>query len=211
MKKLISLALTLAILASLAISVSAERIVGTDTNHNYKDGVTSITGNTNNTTSVEIKVSAGEYQSRYAVDVEYADLTFSIAGANMVWDVTTLQYVVAEGGTFTAPDSQAIYVYNRSDKTVDVAWAVAPAAGMASAPMELEVTTDKNTIEAATPKNGTTEGTPGKATITVNPTLVQGKTWNDVANHFAPYLVGVQDYTIATVTLTITQTPVNNG
>lgn len=141
MKKLISLALTLAILATLAIGVSAAseyptwypHMVGThgltasDKNNSYKDGVELDDFASNNpTVDVNITVSAGAVQSRYAVDIEYELMDFSITGSNLVWDVNQLKYVpVASDGTAPLSDKTfGVTIKNYSDQPVYLTAAV---------------------------------------------------------------------------------------
>ena len=98
MKKLISLALTLAILATLAISVSAapEHVVGSHGvnaggtgSTSYNDGL-ALGDGSNNTwdgssnsaaADVNVYVTTGAYQHRYAVDIEYSNIEFNVSGS----------------------------------------------------------------------------------------------------------------------------------
>lgn len=214
MKKFLALALTLTLALALSISVFADFVVG-DRKENgsssatgtYKDGESYAEfGSDNPNLDVDIKVTAGAYEHRYAVDVVYEDMSFEIAGANMVWDVNTLQYVVLEGQNFTPPTARKITITNYSDMPVYLGTNVVNKPGMDTAPMELIVSGSDSVAKAtATDTTNGIAGSPSVETLTVTPTLKTDKTWNDVANHFAPYLTNQTEYIVATLTLTISK------
>ena len=134
MKKIISLALSLSMLACMATNAFATTtttsIVGAATTNNpvtnqvhendsLANGVSSFTP-AGNSYDVPISVSANETNHRYAVDVEYDDTPLNIAGSTMTWDVNTMTYKTTtngEGGS--ASLTKTITIKNRSDLGVN--------------------------------------------------------------------------------------------
>lgn len=208
MKKLISLALILAVLCTMAFALDNKvNVVGTYggangidngfTADNFTPGAGSV--------EVEIKVNAGAYESRYAVDIEYNDISFTVTGANMIWDVNELQYVADSGVEFAAPAAQTITVKNYSDKAVGVAANVDEQPVLTESPMTVTAAVANATVSAATAKNGSTPGTPGETTVTISVGLKPDKSWNDVATYFAGKLGVASEMPIGTVELTFSK------
>lgn len=127
MKKVISLALTLAMLccmATTAFAANNKHIVGEHgKSGTVADGAS--TANFNNPdVEVAITVTTGDVESRYAVDIDYDTMSLNIDGADLVWDVNKLDYVAADGSTTTdEPEEKEWFsatVTNYSDNAVFV-------------------------------------------------------------------------------------------
>ncbi len=210
MKKLLSLALILALVATLTTSVFADttRVVGkTGETPAYENGVTYGDFEANvPTVNVGVYVTSGAYESRYAVDIEYSEIKFDVAASNMVWDVTTMKYVVKNSGsTLTKPGDQTITVKNYSDQSVYMSAAVTPATGLDDSPMKVDVDCPA-VVGKATAGSGSTNGTVTTEEITISVNLKNSTdTWNDVANYFATRLSGTATLQVATVTITISK------
>lgn len=219
MKKLISLALTLAILATLTIGASAGFVVGNRTGAGYKEGATADAFNTvTPSTDISITVSAGAVQSRYAVDITYDTMDFSLSGTNLVWDVNTLKYVVADPN-----DPNVTGTAKLEDKTFNV-----KVTNFSDQPVYLNAS-----IEDKKPTNGDNDGVT-VATVTENGTFedlfdlattavkindavgttegsatsfgvnVHAANWTDVANYYADILTTANaKEVLATLTITI--------
>lgn len=210
MKKLISLALTLAILASLAIGVSAEtaHLVGerSGTTGQFADGDTYAEfAATNPTYDVNISVTAGAVQNRYAVDILYDSMTLAITGSNMVWDVNSLEYVIdpSKGTDAGITDTTFnVTITNYSDKPVYMTATVTDKSdvdGVKIASVDeagLPASYSKHVIPSAV---GTTTGSPIKFGVKVSAET----TWADVANHYKTQLSTEQTILIATCKITI--------
>lgn len=201
MKKLISLALTLAILASLAISVSAEypNVVGThgknaSNANSVNDGVASFpdTDPAVNSTTVTVNATVGEIQSRYAVDIDFADLQVSVSGSDLVWDVNKLEYVASGDPSVPANTTTDVKFTNYSDKSVYVSYDETDADAADHLTVGVTVTEGaavegtKYEITRAQAKVGST---PGKATDRIFTLTVaaDGDNWNQVAEYYAAW------------------------
>lgn len=198
MKKLISLALTLAMLCCMATTASAARVVG-DPN-----GVESFDPASGGTHVVQIDVTTNSVQHRYAVDVEYTASAVEIGGDTLTWNVNTFTYDVTPGvgGDKTDPINKEITVKNYSDMPVKVATTANK--NYPDAPFDLTVTNDNIEIAKATATSGGTFGSATPETITVK--LTPNTTWGAVA----AYLAGQTDettITIAQATLQISMVP----
>ena len=208
MKKLISLALTLAILATLTISVSAERVVG-----NVSGGWTDAQYNANGTLSSEIAitVTANQVESRYAVDVEYTPFSISVQGGALVWNVTTLEYdsVGDEVGNLNVEDSP-INIYNYSDKPVYVKPTIDDKQGASDFVTITASTTTEFEVEKARVGAGEVNERRGKGSFNVN---VTSSDWAKVADYYSNELSTSQNHSvvIGTINLTIAKNPTSNN
>jgi len=199
MKKLISLALILAILSTMAF---AARIVG-DPNGVDPEDFNPATA----AAKVNISVDAGDVKHKYAVDVEYTDISLQLTGSSLVWDVNKLEYVTdGTGHTGMADASTDVKIKNYSDLSIFVTPTITdndPADG-------IKVTSTVNArteVAKATPATAKDAGngvaTPLDITISVT---ADGKTWQEVADYYTPKLTGNTNSIIAaTVTIQISK------
>lgn len=207
MKKLISLALTLAILASLAISVSAERVVGD------ADGWTDLEYANNGVlgSQIAITVTANQVESRYAVDVEYTPLSISVQGGALVWNVETLKYDSTGGelGNLNVVDSP-INIYNYSDKPVYVTPSVTDNEGANDSVTITASTTTEFEVEKAEVGDEPVNDRRGKGSFTVSVTSTD---WAAVANYYSDALSTSQNHSVVvgTINLTIAKSPAQNN
>ena len=223
MKKIISLALTLSMLACMAIStfaVGPTSIVGARTTNNpntsqthlgtVADGVdASNFGTGTSGANVDIKVTTGEVQHRYAVDITYDEMTFAISGSSMVWNVNTLKYESLSDQDGLGDKKFNVAVTNYSDL-----------------PVYLTATTaDKDAndfIGVGVYKDETETVLTGEVEIAAATSVVpyaaqtynfdvclkaSGGTWDDASNYYLPKLgtgAGQQEtITVATFSVTI--------
>ena len=131
MKKLLAILMTAAmIIGAFTFSVSAEALIGNgagdgSTNDGtYTDGVESfITGTTEATLTLNINAK----QDRYAVDIEFGNLTFDMIGG-LVWDVDSHDFVAQSSSslpsittTVTLTNHSSLPVFWTVDPNVDTA------------------------------------------------------------------------------------------
>lgn len=213
MKKLISLALTLAILASLAISVSAaetDHAVGKRGETNtVEDGVANFTSSKQYV--MDIKVNTGDVQSRYAVDVEYDVMSLTISGSNMIWNVNTLEYDVATDDATTPTDTWfGVTVKNYSDKPVVVEAAITDQDANDFIEVGFVPEKDSNDVDDDDNLLDTLEGAVDKTAETVDKMSfairVHGNAWANALTYYKDLLnAGTTSKTIAQCTLTISK------
>lgn len=228
MKKLISLALTLAILASLAISVSAAypdgypNVVGThgknaSNANSVNDGVASFpdTDPAVKGTTVTVNATVGEIQSRYAVDIDYVDLQVSVSGSDLVWDVNKLEYVASGDPSVPANTTTDVKFTNYSDKSVYVSYDETDADAADHLTVGVTVTEGaavegtKYEITRAQAKVGST---PGKATDRIFTLTVAAddSNWNQVAEYYAAWFSahpGESSTQISSITFVVSMNP----
>lgn len=126
MKKLISLVLSLALVACMfSMSVGAANVVGTHKGKDQgtiDDGLSESAWNTSSSLTDVITLNMGGTHNRYAVDVTFGGtLTFS-SGA-YVWNVNNLQYETTETITLT-DSSYTCLVENFSHAPVNVSFEI---------------------------------------------------------------------------------------
>lgn len=131
MKKIVSLALALAMLCCMATTAFAvaetdghKHIVGSyKTNNTVADGADG-SSFTDPNVEVSITVTTGSVESRYAVDIDYDTMTLNVSGANLVWDVNKLDYVAKDGSPAATKPAEKVWfgatVTNYSDNAVYV-------------------------------------------------------------------------------------------
>ena len=154
MKKAMSLILAIMMVFALSTTAfAATDIVGTvngSTANDYTEGVTEGMFAANNpTANVNITATAGDVESRYAVDIEYTNVELSITGSKMVWDVNALKYVPKDGGDVAEDQEFAITVTNRSDKPVVLTAKIAEVADMVPTALALDIAAGKGTYTSA--------------------------------------------------------------
>ena len=154
MKKALSLIMALMMLFALSINAfaAATDIVGTYNESNANDfteGVKDFSAN-NPTANVAIKASAGNVESRYAVDIDYNEIFMSITGTKMVWDVNSLKYVPENGGNVAQDQEFPLTVTNRSDKPVVLTAKIVEVDGMVADDLTLDIAAGKGTYTEGT-------------------------------------------------------------
>lgn len=131
MKKIISLALSLSMLACMATNAFAlekEHIIGTRGQYgDVSDGASGGTAFIDPEIEVSIQVETASVESRYAVDIEYEKMSLYVNGAKMVWNVNDLEYQPADGSSATLENNLwfEATVVNYSDQKVYVTASVA--------------------------------------------------------------------------------------
>ena len=197
MKKLFALILAVVMICTMSVSVFAttEHLIGnnsgdgTTDDGSYKDGLAADQDFPSGTTyNVDITAQVGQVQHRYAVDIEYEELVFSITGTELVWNVNTLKYEASTNPAGTPSNSDyTVTVVNYSDLPVDLTVAVADTkdddfavvSSDFNGKVELE---DAVGVELAAIKTLKTAKT---FTVSIKP--ADGKTWADVANYYTNY------------------------
>lgn len=215
MKKLLSLALTLAMLCCMATTTFAAKttVVGPG------DGVTDWPADLEDSTyKIDVQVNTNDVVHKYAVDVEYDATAVSIAGDTLTWNVNTMKYDITPGlgaaGNTSAPIEKEVTVINRSDRSIYAKMTIVPTYG--DAPYTASATDedgDQEIVKATAGVSGIDlgngSGNGKEATGVFNIVLTPDNVWSDVA----AYLAGVTNeeiVTIATATLVISNQTINN-
>ncbi len=202
MKKFVSIILSIALVLSLfcvsvsAADVTAENtktdVVGTlnsSTANDVSEGATSPAGTSSANISLEIKSDVGH---RYAVEVEFSNLTYEINAA-LTWNVNTHKYEGPENNT--TPLTSSITVTNHSDMPVKktITCTLDSAVGSTiSTPTISDA--EKNIVACPIGQNPTGD----VSTLTISPAT----NWLEVINTALP-TGGATEIKIATVTVTI--------
>lgn len=135
MKKFLALILAAAMLCTMTTVIATaatttDHLVGNGTGDVSTDNATTNNGeytdglaegkNFPNVDGYEISImaTAGSVEHRYAVDITYDELSFSVSTSSMVWDVNTLEYVVKDGGQSLANETFNVAITNYSDLPV---------------------------------------------------------------------------------------------
>ena len=197
MKKLLALALTLALISALTISsFAADLVLGDQT------GVPSFDSTTFNNL-VDITVTAGQVQSRYAVDVVFETFSIAVTGSELTWNVNTLQYdnTAAAGDDLDIVD-RPITIYNRSDKPIDVSATCVDSDDEDGVTIAINGTSENTafTVDAARVGTEAVDSRRGVNSFTVS---VTSDDWNDVANYYARDLLQNNVKSIGKISITI--------
>ena len=212
MKKLFALVLAVVMICAMSTSVfaaSTKHIVGTyGDNDTVADGVKEDAfAATDPNVVVSITATAGGIEHRYAVDIEYDDMTMSVSGSKLIWNVNTLEYEaedsndVAQNTTFNAK------VINYSDLPVTLTVTVSDSdnndgvtVGAYEKDSDTALSTDPIAIDDAT--SGTATECPFDIQVTSGD-------WEDVANYYASQFTsnGTTSATMATLTITVAKVP----
>lgn len=201
MKKLLSLALILALVATLTTSVFATRVVGDP------DGVPSFPDTEGDATTVSVQATVGTIQHRYAVDIEFPGLSVAVSGSTMTWDVNDLKYVTSEGAATPDNTTAKVTFTNRSDLPVYVSYDETDA----DANDFLSVEIKANGVAASEGvKYEIAKATVGTATpyifdLTV---VASDDNWNNVAEYYAEWFSANSDKTqrdITSIVFTVSQ------
>lgn len=213
MKKILSLALTLAMLCSMAVTASAEvyHVVGEHGNADIDVAGDDAIVDGLNSTDITIEVSVGETKNKYAVDLEYTPLELSISGGSLTWDVNELAYKASDDLSMSDKQDQQIIVRNYSDKPVNVLVAIQDKDNAD----HINVTFDENSqikdsvyeLAEATPASsyGAGNGVPATANIVYDVTA-DDDNWDAVVDYYTPLLTGgTKSKIVATISVTISE------
>lgn len=201
MKRILAIIISVAMIATmLAVSVSAESVLGSNT------GVLPDNFTTETTPGENLNVKVSDVTHKYAVDVVFS-LDVLTIGGTITWNVDTMRYEVA--GATLRDTTRTVTVSNRSDLPV-YAYATITNTNDAdgiTVTAEKDSATNKLTIAKATAGVGGANGTPTTGVLTINVTSVN---WNEVAEYYAAKRLASADqatdtFTVATVTVTITK------
>lgn len=201
MKRILAIIISVAMIATmLAVSVSAESVLGSNT------GVLPDNFTTETTPGENLNVKVSDVTHKYAVDVVFSldDLTI---GGTITWNVNTMKYEVA-GATLTNT-TRKVTVSNYSDLPVYAFATVTDqdADDGITVAAEKDSATNKLTIAKATAGTAVANGTPTTGELTIN---VTSDNWNAVAEYYAAkklnsFNQATDIFTVATVTVTITK------
>lgn len=216
MKKLISYALTLSMLVCMATTAFAvkDQVVGDNDGWSPEEW----TANADTSYNVDIKVTTGGINHRYAVDLEYEEVVMSISGGSLTWNVNTLKYDVVGSDAGLADTPFSVSVTNRSDNPVYVSAKIendlddginvsttktVTSEGENGQQVESQEAFDLSTpvaVESAAPTGTNVEG---EAKILNFNLYVSSADWDAVAEHYGPKLSADEEITVATCTITI--------
>ena len=207
MKKALSLILVLVMLVCMATTAFADypNVVGTHGKENsVDDGVTEDSFSASNpNATISITVNAGEVQHRYAVDVEYTDISLSISGGNLTWDVNKLEYVANDGGTGLEDTKSDVTVTNYSDLPVYITAAIDDKD--ANDGIDIK-TCDADKNELTISNTEIAKAVPGQATTFSFVLSVSSSDWDNVATYYAAKLTTTDSKaTAGTCTITISK------
>lgn len=201
MKRILAIIISVAMIATmLAVSVSAESILGSST------GVSPENFTTETSPGENLNVKVSDVTHKYAVDVVFSldDLTI---GGTITWNVNTMKYEVA--GTTLGNTTRTVTVSNRSDLPVHAFATVTDqdAGDGITVAAEKDSDTNKLTIGKANVGTAVANGTPATGELIIN---VTSGDWNAVAEYYAAKRLNspnqaTDTFTVATVTVTITK------
>nr|DAG45168.1 MAG TPA: hypothetical protein [Caudoviricetes sp.] len=201
MKRILAIIISVAMIATmLAVSVSAESILGSNT------GVLPENFTTETTPGENLNVKVSDVTHKYAVDVVFSldDLTI---GGTITWNVNTMKYEVAN--TTLEDTTRTVTVSNRSDLPVYAFATVTDQDANDGITVAAEKNSDTNklTIGKANVGTAVANGTPTTGVLTIN---VTSGDWGAVAEYYAGKRLASANqatatFTIATVTVTITK------
>lgn len=201
MKRILAIIISVAMIATmLAVSVSAESVLGSNT------GVLPDNFTTETTPGENLNVKVSDVTHKYAVDVVFS-LDVLTIGGTITWNVDTMKYEV--GGNTLENTTRKVKVYNRSDLPV-YAYATITNTNDAdgiTVTAEKDSATNKLTIAKATAGVGGANGTSTVEELVINLTSAN---WNAVAEYYAAQRLAsanqaTDTFRIATVTVTITK------
>lgn len=201
MKRILAIIISVAMIATmLAVSVSAESILGSDT------GVLPENFTTETSPGKDLNVKVTDITHKYAVDLVFSLQDLVIDG-NITWNVNKLKYDV--GGTTLENTTRKVKLSNRSDLPVYAYATISntdDADGITVAAVN-NSDLNKLTIAKATAGVGGDDGTSTVGELVINLT---SDNWNAVAEYYAAKRLASADqatatFRIATVTVTITK------
>ena len=224
MKKLISIILSLALVACMFGMSAMAAETGTVTNG--KGQIGSYKGNAGDATindgveenafdltafNKDVNLTLGDAKSRYAVDIVFNG-TYEIEIDGLTWDVNKLTYVTT--GTTVADQTYTFEVTNYSDKSVNVTTAASDVVSGVTATFGTITSgeTGDTTNVAGDNKSCTIVGNAGgnyvanKATFSA--TLVPNSSWAETINALVGNNPAATSFKLATFTVTVSKDPV---
>lgn len=206
MKKIISLALSLSMLACMATNAfAAAHTIGGE------NGVDSLGANGSDSSDylVKITVSAGDVKHKYAVDVEYTQLDLSITGDTLTWDVNNLEYVSSGATGLEDKTGNTITIINYSDLPVAITPTLKDEDGNDGIKISYNSVSE---IKQADQIEAADIGQEKSKTIIYDITLEDGWEWSQVANYYASLFKNqsLTEKTAASVSINIAAVPQNN-
>ena len=211
MKKLISLVLSLALVACMfgMSAMAADDLRQPVGKHNGGNGVNDGAENfTSESATADVNLKLAAAKSRYAVDIVFKG-TYTIEVDGLTWDVNQLTYVT-NGTTITENPEFTFEVTNYSDKAVEVATSAGEFAAGVSATFGTVTPgeTGDTTNVAADNKSCTIVGNAGGNNVankaTFSATLVPTGSWADTINGLVGRDTNAVSFKLATFTVTIT-------
>lgn len=206
MKKALSLILAIVMVFALATTAFAAKtdVVG-DYNNAEVEGIakgSSTFDVKDNSTTINISATQGQVEHRYAVDIDYTPMTFDISASTMVWDVTQLKYVLADGTNNTMTDkSFPVTITNYSDVDIYLTTNVLDADAADGVVVTTGVADHTTIVSAVT---GVT--TPYNFDVAVKADTEGGKDWAYISNYYATKFAAEPTATsilVATLTLNL--------
>ena len=220
MKKLFALVLAVLMICAMSVSVFAEtkNVVGTHGEQDsYEDGAKEDEFAPDNfEETMEIKAAVGTVEHRYAVDIEYDELTFNVDGTNLVWNVNTLQYEAAGNAGNPQKNTYDVKVINYSDLPVLLTVNVVDDDIDDGAVVSSDFNNNKNnstiTLESAVGKVlDDTQSDYIMNSKSVNKFVVSitADSWSAVANYYTNYFAehDAETKTMGTMTITVAKVP----
>lgn len=201
MKRILAIIISVAMIATmLAVSVSAESVLGSNT------GVLPDNFTTETTPGENLNVKVSDVTHKYAVDVVFS-LDVLTIGGTITWNVDTMKYEVAN--TTLEDATRTVTVSNRSDLPVYAYANITDTDNDDGITVAAVNNSDQNklTIAKATVGTAVADGTPTKGVLTIN---ITSGDWNAVAEYYAAkklnsFNQATDIFTVATVTVTITK------
>ena len=221
MKKIISLALSLSMLACMATNAFAVETVEKPGYVGGETGSTNWPDFQNPNYEVAIKVTTGGIKNKYRVDVTYEVPTLSIDASDLTWNVQTLEYDYSGASTDLKDTAFAVTVENRSDLPV---WVTATIndpytsqttndyIGIKTTKTDnedqVDFTVSDKKINSAAPGGAGAGTEAGVRSLTFNLYVyADGKEWDEIADDYATKLSAENDtITVGTCTIAITNT-----
>lgn len=216
MKKLFALVLAVLMICAMSVSVFAENVVGKRGNTgNYEDGLSDFPSNGSFSKNMEIKATVGSIEHRYAVDIEYDELTFNVDGAILVWNVNDLKYEYKEAEPGSSNKTYNVTVINYSDLPVDLTVVVTDTVNNDKADISSTFVTDDTNISTGTFKGEVVLGDAiGYNTTSIRDANsdavksfqinIESNDWEAVANYYTNYFATTSDTSATMGTMTIT-------
>lgn len=228
MKKLFALVLAVAMICAISVSAAkTENLVGhgkgddTTNTGSYTDGLAedkAFPESASKGYDVDITASVGTIEHRYAVDIEYDELTFNINGSTLVWNVNTLQYDYIGSNNDDSNKEYNVTVINYSDLPVDLTVKVEDKNTADSADIALSEGVN-NTFDARLQDAiGSTISTEnGSTVININEDAkksfqinITSNDWEEVANYYTKHFAnnpGATEAIMGTMTITVAKVP----
>lgn len=201
MKRILAIIISVAMIATmLAVSVSAESILGSNT------GVLPENFSTETSPGEDLNVKVTDITHKYAVDLVFS-LDTLVLGGNITWNVNDMKYEV--DGITLQNTSRIVTVNNRSDLPVYAYATISNTDDADGITVAAVNNSDQNklTVAKATAGVGGLNGNSTTGELKINLT---SDNWNAVAEYYAAKRLASANqatatFRIATVTVTITK------